>query len=165
MKRCSQKPKRKSCCQIDVLLSGPGFTNCYASCGYHVVTVYPVHHHASSQDYIDAIDFECYAQIFEEIEATIECATVTGFINCSISGMISSTQLYFNQPQFVENCSITRGKIKNSFIVNEFGAVQDLVSRFDFGFTSFLVSCPPGVSTFEKEDDTSEGCFEMNNIF
>ncbi|CAO4387252.1 unnamed protein product [Caenorhabditis nigoni] len=28
------------------------------------------------------------------------------------------TQLYFNQPQFVENCSITRGKIKNSFIVN-----------------------------------------------
>ncbi|CAO4387257.1 unnamed protein product [Caenorhabditis nigoni] len=118
MKRCSQKPERKSCCQIDVLLSGPGFTNCYASCGYHVVTVYPVHHHASSQDYIDAIDFECYAQIFEEIEATIECATVTGFINCSISGMISSTQLYFNQPQFVENCSITRGKIKNSFIVN-----------------------------------------------
>ncbi|CAO4387249.1 unnamed protein product [Caenorhabditis nigoni] len=99
-------------------MSRPGSTNCYDSYGYHVITAYRVHHHVFSQDYIDAIVFECYAQIFEEIEAIIECPTVTGFINCSVSGTIFSTQFYFNQPQYVENYSITCGKIKNIFIVN-----------------------------------------------
>ncbi|ULT84708.1 hypothetical protein L3Y34_013397 [Caenorhabditis briggsae] len=31
-------------------MSGPGFTNCYASCGCHVITAYRVHYHASTQD-------------------------------------------------------------------------------------------------------------------
>ncbi|CAO4375216.1 unnamed protein product [Caenorhabditis nigoni] len=64
------------------------------------------------------INVKCFAEVFNEIEAIIECPSATGFINCSTSGTSSSIQLHFNQPKFVENCSISCGRIKNHFITN-----------------------------------------------
>ncbi|EFP01144.1 hypothetical protein CRE_18277 [Caenorhabditis remanei] len=64
------------------------------------------------------ISIQCKSEVFADLESTIECPSITGFVKCSVTGHTSFLQIFTNKKHLLENCTVSCGSTKNNFLLN-----------------------------------------------